>query len=171
MRPTGTFTTRSGAGRRSATWLRNLAGRDKLPNMGPFAVSQGKQDALARRMAELGVREQDLVESFVRSGGPGGQNVNKVSSCVLLMHRPSGLQVKCQRHRQQALNRFEARRLLLDRIEAQRTGQVAAQRARIEKIRRQKRRRSRRARQRMLADKAHRAGVKQLRQRVGAGDD
>jgi len=114
-------------------------------------------------MAALGVRESDLEETFVRSGGHGGQNVNKTSTCVMLLHKPSGLQVKCQATRQQGLNRFLARRLLLDKIEAKQRGFVAVERARIEKIRRQKRRRSRRAKNRMLADKAHRAATKEAR--------
>src|SRR5438067_7306123 len=117
-----------------------------------FPVSPEKEDQLARRMAALGVREADLEESFVRSGGHGGQNVNKTATCVMLLHRPTGLQVKCQTTRQQGLNRFVARWLLLDKIEARQKGFVAADRARTEKIRRQKRRRSRRAKDLMLAD-------------------
>jgi protein subunit release factor B len=81
----------------------------------------------------------------------------------MLLHRPTGLQVKCQATRQQGLNRFLARRLLLDKIEARKTGFVAAQRAEIEKIRRQKRKRSRRAKARMLADKSHHAEKKAAR--------
>ncbi len=122
--------------------------------MSAFPVSPEKEAQFLRRMAALGVRETDIEESFVRSGGHGGQNVNKTSTCVMLLHRPTGLQVKCQATRQQGLNRFLARRLLLDKIEALKTGFVAAQRAEIEKIRRQKRKRSRRARNKMLADKA-----------------
>ena len=111
-------------------------------------------------MAALGVSEADLEESFVRSGGHGGQNVNKVSTCVLLRHRPTGVQVKCQESRQQGLNRFRARQLLLDKIESQRRDQAAAERARLEKLRRQKRKRSRGAKERMLADKAQRSRKK-----------
>src|SRR5882724_908611 len=113
--------------------------------MGAFPVSLEKEAQLARRMAALGVREADIEESFVRSGGHGGQNVNKTSTCVMLLHRPTGLQVKCQATRQQGLNRFLARRLLLDKIEERQKGFVAAERERVEKIRRQKRKRSRRA--------------------------
>jgi peptide chain release factor len=131
--------------------------------MNAFPISPDKAAQLAQRMASLGVREPDLQETFVRSGGHGGQNVNKTATCVMLLHRPTGLQVKCQATRQQGLNRFLARRLLLDKIEQQRTGRVAAERARIEKIRRQKRRRSRRAKQRMLADKSHHAAKKEAR--------
>jgi protein subunit release factor B len=135
--------------------------------MSAFPVSPEKEAQLAQRMAALGVREADLEETFVRSGGHGGQNVNKTSTCVMLLHRPTGLQVKCQATRQQGLNRFIARRLLLDKIEARQKGYVDTERARIEKIRRQKRRRSRRAKNRMLADKSHHADKKASRRPVG----
>lgn len=135
--------------------------------MGTFPVSLEKAGQLAQRMAELGVREADIEESFVRSGGHGGQNVNKTSTCVMLVHRPTGLSVKCQETRQQGLNRFIARRLLLDKIEAKQRGFVAAQRDEIERIRRQKRKRSRRAKARMLADKSHHSDKKAARRFAG----
>jgi protein subunit release factor B len=136
--------------------------------MSAFPVSQEKETALANRMTELGVREGEIEESFVRSGGHGGQNVNKSATCVMLVHRPTGLQVKCQTTRQQGLNRFIARRILLDKIEGLKRGFVAAQRAKTEKIRRQKRRRSRRAKNRMLADKSHHSEKKESRRHLAS---
>ena len=131
--------------------------------MSSFPPLPDKLAQLEQRMSALGVRESEIEETFVRSGGAGGQKVNKSSSCVMLLHRPTGLRVKCQTTRHQALNRFLARRLLLDKIERVQKGYVEAERAYIEKVRRQKRKRSRRAKDRMLADKARHSEKKQLR--------
>ena len=129
-------------------------------------ISPEKEAALRARMEQLGVREEEFRETFVRSSGPGGQKVNKTSSCVFLVHLPTGLSVKCQQERSQALNRFLARRILLDRIERLRTGLVTAERMRVEKIRRQKRRRSRRAQEKTLEAKHIQSEKKSLRTRV-----
>ncbi|MBI2070770.1 MAG: peptide chain release factor-like protein [Elusimicrobia bacterium] len=79
-----------------------------------FGVSPEKETALRARMQRLGIREAEIEEHFVRSGGKGGQNVNKTATCVYLKHRPTGLEVKCQESRSQAINRFLARRILTD---------------------------------------------------------
>ena len=131
--------------------------------MSTISPNPEKEAQLARRMLALGVQEGDIEESFVRSGGHGGQNVNKTSTCVMLLHRPTGFQVKCQTTRHQGLNRMMARQLLLDKIESERKSAALAERSRIEKLRRQKRPRSRGAKERILADKSHRSARKRSR--------
>lgn len=134
--------------------------------MGTFPVTADRESELAQRMTALGVREVDIDESFVRSGGHGGQNVNKVATCVMLVHRPTGTQVKCQDTRRQGMNRFLARQLLLDKIETARKARAASAQARREKSRRQRRKRSKGAKERVLADKAHQSEKKSRRRRV-----
>lgn len=131
--------------------------------MSLFPVSLQKEEALLERMKKWGVREEDLKESFVRSGGHGGQNVNKTATCVMLVHQSTGIAVKCQQERSQAMNRFIARRLLCEKIEARELGRKSAERQKIEKIRRQKKRRSRRAKEKMLASKRKRGQIKEMR--------
>ena len=129
-------------------------------------VSAEKEKALALRMRELGVSERDIEESFVRSSGPGGQKVNKTSTCVQLTHLPTGLTVKCRRERSQSLNRHLARRLLLDKIERQQKGFAEEEKEKLAKLRRQKRKRSRRAKEKILAAKHQQAEKKGLRGKV-----
>ena len=112
--------------------------------MPEFAVSVEKNRWLQLKMVELGVREEDLAESFIRSSGNGGQHVNKTSSCVQLKHIPTGILVTCMRERSQSVNRFLARRELLERLEAA-SGVITAEMKRITKLRKQKDRRRRRA--------------------------
>ncbi len=118
-----------------------------------FSVRKEKEEALLAKMAALGIRETDIDERFILASKKGGQKVNKTSACVYLRHRPSGIEVKCQIDRSQALNRFLARRILTEKIESMVLGRKAQARQKIEKIRRQKRRRSRRAKDKMLGDK------------------
>jgi protein subunit release factor B len=135
--------------------------------MPDYPVSQSSVEELQARLLKLGIREQDLDEQFVRSGGHGGQNVNKVATCVILTHRPSGLTVRCQEERTQAMNRYRARRRLADKMEEKLLGAASRQRQEIERIRRQKRKRSRRAKQKMLQNKHHRSEIKQNRRFSG----
>lgn len=115
-----------------------------------YGVSAEKERALLDKMERLGIREEDIVERFVRSRGHGGQNVNKVSTCVYLKHIPTNLEVKCQQERSQALNRFFARRILVQKIEDQMLGRESEERQRIAKMKRQKRKRSKRAQEKVL---------------------
>jgi protein subunit release factor B len=108
-----------------------------------MAVSPEKQKALQEILLKLNIREEDVTEQFIRSQGAGGQKVNKTSSAVYLKHLPTGLTVKMQKERSQALNRFLAWRLLAEKVEAFQNGKNPLQR-KAEKIRKQKNRRSRR---------------------------
>ncbi|MFB0565982.1 MAG: peptide chain release factor-like protein [Candidatus Aminicenantaceae bacterium] len=118
-----------------------------------FGIKPEKEKALHQKMEKLGIYERDIIEKFVRSGGKGGQKVNKTSTCVYLKHIPTQIEVKCQRERSQAVNRFLARRILVDKIEKMILGKESEQQQKIEKIRRQKRKRSKRAKLKMLEEK------------------
>ena len=134
--------------------------------MRKFPVSEQKERQLLQRMISLRIREEDFEETFTRSSGRGGQKVNKTSTAVVLQHQPTGIQVRCEKERSQALNRFLARRILLDKVEYQQRGFVETERARIEKIRRQKRKRSRRAQERILKSKSQQSERKYFRRKV-----
>jgi protein subunit release factor B len=121
--------------------------------MNPARVSKDKWDALQEKMESLGIHEKDIVEKFIRSSGKGGQKVNKAATCVYLKHIPTDIEVKCQQERYQAINRFLARKILVDKVEAKIRGEESEERKRIEKIRRQKRKRSKRAKMKMLEEK------------------
>ena len=117
-------------------------------------------------MAEASLFEEDIEESFILGGGPGGQKTNKTSSVVRLAHAPSGLQVRCGETRSRETNRWLARRALAEAILAREKGRASAEQQRREKVRRQKRRRSRRQKQKMLADKHAHSEVKAMRRKV-----
>ncbi|MCI0468647.1 MAG: peptide chain release factor-like protein [Nitrospirae bacterium] len=136
-----------------------------------FPVSPQKEKALLEKMNALNIREADIEESFIRSGGKGGQHVNKVSTCVYLRHLPTGVEVKCHEERSQAMNRYRARVLLVNKIDNMIKGEESEERKRIEKIRRQKRKRSKRAKEKMLADKRIVSEKKKLRTKISTGTE
>lgn len=123
--------------------------------MGKFGVSPQKEAELERRMATCGLLESDLDENFIRSGGPGGQHVNKSATCVQLTHRPTGIEVKMQKARSQALNRFYARRRLCELIEAQEMGEESPEAQKHAKLRKQKARRRRKTLKKLEEDLPH----------------
>ena len=125
---------------------------------------------IAALMAEADVYEEDLEESFILGGGPGGQKTNKTSNVVRLSHEPSGLMVRCGETRSRETNRWLARRMLAELILEREHRRKSSARQEREKIRRQKRRRSRRQKQKMLADKRAHSEIKSLRRKIVDGD-
>lgn len=131
-----------------------------------YSVSKNKEDALFQEMQRLQISEEDLIEKFIKGSGAGGQKINKTSSCVYLIHIPSGIEVKCQKHRSQAMNRFHARRELCEKIAQIQFKEVTTKQAQKSKARRQKQRRSRKTKQKILEQKRIRSNVKNLRKQV-----
>jgi peptide chain release factor len=109
-----------------------------------FAVTDAKNRWLVEKMELLNIREVDIEEKFIRSSGKGGQHVNKTSTCVYLKHLPTGLEVKCMKERSQSINRFLARRELVEKIESL-AGNRTVHEIRDEKLRKQKAKRKKRA--------------------------
>lgn len=134
--------------------------------MSGFPVGKDKEKKLLDKMKRFGVKETDILEKFTRSSGPGGQNVNKNSTCVYLKHIPTGIEIKCQIERSQGKNRYIARKLLLDKIESRLLGIMSQERQRIEKIKRQKRKRSKRAKLKILQMKQKRSEKKHFRSKI-----
>lgn len=134
----------------------------------PISISPAKLSDLEARMRKLGIDEADLEERFIKGSGSGGQKINKTSSCVVLVHRPSGIEVRCQRERSQAMNRFFARRDLCEKIAEKVEGEKSRKQQEREKIRRQKRRKSRRQRAIMVDDKRKHGEKKSLRRKPAA---
>jgi protein subunit release factor B len=124
------------------------------------------QNTLSERMQRLGIRHSDFKETFARSRGPGGQNVNKVATAVTLRYRPTGISVTVQESRSQAQNRKLARERLLDAIEKARQKRRAAEVAEREKTRRRKSPRPPALKQRILESKRRRGDLKRQRGKV-----
>ena len=124
------------------------------------------ENTLTKRMQRLSIRDADLEESFSRSAGPGGQNVNKVATAVTLRHRPSGTSITVQDSRSQARNRKLARERLLDAIEQSQENAQAAKIGERERARRQKSRRPAALKQKILEAKRRRGEIKRQRARI-----
>jgi peptide chain release factor len=124
------------------------------------------RESIERRLRHLGIRDVDLVETFARSGGPGGQNVNKVSTAVTLRHRPSGIRVTVQDSRSQAQNRKLARERLLTAIEQEAKKKRAGEIAQREKARRRRSPRPRALKRRILESKRKRSELKRQRGKI-----
>ncbi|MFH1652801.1 MAG: peptide chain release factor-like protein [Pseudomonadota bacterium] len=129
-------------------------------------VSETKKKELQRRMDALGLKESDIREHFVRSSGPGGQKVNKASTCVVLKHIPTGIEVKCQQERSQTLNRYLARRILVDKLEVKILGEKSKAQKQKWKIKKQKQKRNKRAKEKILKEKKKQSEKKSLRKHV-----
>ena len=127
---------------------------------------KGMDPAILLRMRKVGLLEKDLEESFIRAGGHGGQNVNKVATCVVLRHRPSRLTVRCEETRTQGANRVLARLRMVEKLEKNEILRRAQKKQQAEKIKRQKRRPSKGARARNVDDKRQRGETKRGRGRV-----
>lgn len=128
-----------------------------------MSIKKEKLDELERRMQGLGILENDLLEKFILGSGSGGQKINKTASCVYIKHLPSGIEIKCQKDRSRALNRYYARQMLCEKLEEITLKDKSEKQQLIEKIRRQKRKRSVRAKSKMLDDKQKHGEKKQLR--------
>jgi len=133
-------------------------------------IGSDKQEQLQKRMTKLGIHEDDLVERFIRGTGSGGQKINKTSSTVYLKHEPSGIEIKCQAGRSQAMNRFQARTELCDRLEARRKKAELDRRQLAEKRRRAKRKRPRGVKERILKSKHKRSDLKKTRRKPSKDD-
>ncbi len=131
-----------------------------------FGISLSKQKELELKFEKFNIKEKDIIEKFIHSSGNGGQNLNKVATCVYLKYIPENIEIKCQKYRTQLLNRYAARKMLAEEIENRILGAKSKKQQEIEKIRRQKRKRSKRAKEKMLELKRINSEKKQNRQKV-----
>ena len=133
-----------------------------------FAVEISEK--FIKKASELGIHPEDIEEFFIKGSGKGGQKINKTSSCVMLRHLPTGIEVKCQKHREQSKNRLSAYKLLILKIEDKIKGKESERAQKIHKLRKQKVRRSRRAKEKILEQKSHRSAIKDTRKEVKSAD-
>lgn len=134
-------------------------------------IKPEKWEQLHQRMKSLDISETDFVEKFIVGSGRGGQKLHKTSSCVYLIHVPTGIATKCQQDRSRENNRYYARQRLCEKIEILKLQEKSKKQQDIEKIRRQKRRRSSRAKQKILQQKHHRSETKEIRKKPKPDED
>ncbi len=134
--------------------------------MSKFGVSQRKIINLEKKMERFNIKEKDIEENFIRPSGKGGRKADSTSNCVYLKHLPTKIEVKCHQNRSRTVNRFLARRRLVDKIANKILGKKSKKQQEIEKIRRKKRRRSKRAKEKMLKKKKEHAEKKKLRKKI-----
>lgn len=123
-------------------------------------------EPILQKARELKINPADISESFIRGSGAGGQKINKTASCVYLKHLPTGIEIKCQRHREQSRNRQSAYKLLILKIEERIKGEQSDLAKRIHKLKKQKQKRSKRAKEKILQQKKERSEIKVLRKDV-----
>ncbi|MFA5008069.1 MAG: peptide chain release factor-like protein [Candidatus Omnitrophota bacterium] len=125
-----------------------------------------RKASLKLKDVSVSIREEDIVEKFIKASGPGGQFVNKTSSCVYLKHLPTGIEVKCQKERSQALNRYIARKILTDKVRAYKLKQIRSVKEALEKTKRSTRPRPARLKRKILEDKRKLSQKKRMRFKV-----
>ena len=141
---------------------------EKAALLSPYTMdifSELNSDFL-QKVQDLKILPEDVVEKFVRGSGKGGQKINKTSSCVVMRHLPTGIEVRCQKHREQSKNRLSALKLLILKLEEKKKGKESERMKKVFKLKKQKQKRSKRAKEKILVAKKMRGEVKALRKPV-----
>lgn len=136
-----------------------------------MSLPENLSPVLIEKAQKLNINFAEVTEQFITGGGKGGQKINKTASCVLLKHLPTGIIVRCQKHREQSRNRLSAYKLLILKIEERIKGAESERARKIFKLRKQKQKRSKRAKEKILRQKALRGLVKNMRKPVNSSGE